>query len=387
MVDTGSEYTWLPEELLQGAEVTVTKKDIAFVMANGATITRHRLRVPAQRRFRNRRRGRVRAAGRSTPARCPHPGRVRRAGRLSRQAPSGGRTAAGRVVRQRSNLRDRRKVRAVRRGQRLSPRWPALSEPAGGEPHRERVPPGRVPPVCRNVERWPPATYPAPRRGSWPWLPRSFSSCPLGVLRRSILVPSGGDSLHLQHGTYSRVGRGLSTSLEVVDDVGDHFTQLLVDLHRVIAMDLIPHSFTIERVLQWVASRGSDSKVLTTTRSASSSPILRGDPGRGSSSTPSQPSSRNRRRHLPTVARVVPSSSATSRVTLPGRGLQDDPRPQGKRLRSLRSPCPASQFLQLFIRRLWNLSGMMVRHFRTLPGTDEGYHTPIYWSSIYDTVH
>ena len=40
MVDTGSEYTWLPEELLQGAEVTVTKKDIAFVMANGATITR-----------------------------------------------------------------------------------------------------------------------------------------------------------------------------------------------------------------------------------------------------------------------------------------------------------------------------------------------------------
>ena len=40
MVDTGSEYTWLPEELLQDAGVTVTKKDIAFVMANGATITR-----------------------------------------------------------------------------------------------------------------------------------------------------------------------------------------------------------------------------------------------------------------------------------------------------------------------------------------------------------
>ena len=31
-----------------------------------------------------------------------------------------------------------------------------------------------------------------------------------------------------------------------------------------------------------------------------------------------------------------------SQVTLPGRGLQDDPRPQGKRLRSLRSPYPAS---------------------------------------------
>ena len=40
MVDTGSEYTWLPEELLQDAGITVTKKDIFFVMANGATITR-----------------------------------------------------------------------------------------------------------------------------------------------------------------------------------------------------------------------------------------------------------------------------------------------------------------------------------------------------------
>ena len=40
MVDTGSEYTWLPEELLQEAGVTATKKDIAFVMANGTTITR-----------------------------------------------------------------------------------------------------------------------------------------------------------------------------------------------------------------------------------------------------------------------------------------------------------------------------------------------------------
>ena len=40
MVDNGSEYTWLPEELLQEAGVTVTKKDIAFVMANGTTITR-----------------------------------------------------------------------------------------------------------------------------------------------------------------------------------------------------------------------------------------------------------------------------------------------------------------------------------------------------------
>ena len=40
MVDTGSEYTWLPEDLLREAGVTATKKDIAFVMANDATITR-----------------------------------------------------------------------------------------------------------------------------------------------------------------------------------------------------------------------------------------------------------------------------------------------------------------------------------------------------------
>ena len=40
MVDTGSEYTWLPEELLARAGVEVRKKDLAFVMANGTRITR-----------------------------------------------------------------------------------------------------------------------------------------------------------------------------------------------------------------------------------------------------------------------------------------------------------------------------------------------------------
>ena len=40
MVDTGSEYTWLPEDLLQEAGVTVSKTGIAFEVANGATITR-----------------------------------------------------------------------------------------------------------------------------------------------------------------------------------------------------------------------------------------------------------------------------------------------------------------------------------------------------------
>lgn len=40
MVDTGSEYTCLPEKLLAQAGIGVSKKDIAFVMANGARITR-----------------------------------------------------------------------------------------------------------------------------------------------------------------------------------------------------------------------------------------------------------------------------------------------------------------------------------------------------------
>ena len=40
MVDTGSEYTWLPEQLLAQAGIGVSKKDLAFVMANGARITR-----------------------------------------------------------------------------------------------------------------------------------------------------------------------------------------------------------------------------------------------------------------------------------------------------------------------------------------------------------
>ncbi len=40
VVDTGSEYTWLPEKLLAQAGVGVSKKDLAFVMANGTRITR-----------------------------------------------------------------------------------------------------------------------------------------------------------------------------------------------------------------------------------------------------------------------------------------------------------------------------------------------------------
>ena len=47
------------------------------------------------------------------------------------------------------------------------------------------------------------------------------------------------------------------------------------------------------------------------TLSTSASPIVRGAPGRGSSSNPSSRCARNRRRHLPTVGSVISSTAAT----------------------------------------------------------------------------
>jgi predicted aspartyl protease len=40
LVDTGSEYTWLPTAKLEGIGVSREKKDLRFVMANGQVITR-----------------------------------------------------------------------------------------------------------------------------------------------------------------------------------------------------------------------------------------------------------------------------------------------------------------------------------------------------------
>ena len=90
---------------------------------------------------------------------------------------------------------------------------------------------------------------------------------------------------------------------------------------RPIVEGLKPEARAIERRLQCVAPRGSDSRVRTTTRSTASSDTLRGVPGRGSSSKPAQPARRKRRRHLPTVARVTPSSLATA-TSLPPRALR-----------------------------------------------------------------
>lgn len=40
LVDSGSEFSWVPEAVLKKAGVQVIKKDVAFQMANGQTVTR-----------------------------------------------------------------------------------------------------------------------------------------------------------------------------------------------------------------------------------------------------------------------------------------------------------------------------------------------------------
>ena len=40
MVDTGSEYTWIPAKTLEKIGVNREKKDLTFVTANGQTVTR-----------------------------------------------------------------------------------------------------------------------------------------------------------------------------------------------------------------------------------------------------------------------------------------------------------------------------------------------------------
>jgi predicted aspartyl protease len=40
LVDTGSEFTWIPEGTLRRAGISIAKKDLSFVMADGRTVTR-----------------------------------------------------------------------------------------------------------------------------------------------------------------------------------------------------------------------------------------------------------------------------------------------------------------------------------------------------------
>ncbi|MBI4179542.1 aspartyl protease family protein [bacterium] len=41
LVDTGSEYTWISEDILMKLDVKPEKKDILFLLANGQTVTRN----------------------------------------------------------------------------------------------------------------------------------------------------------------------------------------------------------------------------------------------------------------------------------------------------------------------------------------------------------
>lgn len=40
LVDTGSEFTWVPERILERIGIGREKKDVAFVLANGQEVTR-----------------------------------------------------------------------------------------------------------------------------------------------------------------------------------------------------------------------------------------------------------------------------------------------------------------------------------------------------------
>jgi len=40
LVDTGSEFTWVPEDALRQTDIEISKKDLQFVMANGQIVTR-----------------------------------------------------------------------------------------------------------------------------------------------------------------------------------------------------------------------------------------------------------------------------------------------------------------------------------------------------------
>ena len=80
---------------------------------------------------------------------------------------------------------------------------------------------------------------------------------------------------------------------------------------RLTVLWLSPLRWAMDRVLQWVASRGVVSSVSVITRSTSSSVTARGRPLRGSSDSPSSLRSRNRERHFPTVSSDTPRSVPT----------------------------------------------------------------------------
>src|SRR5579863_1156288 len=86
---------------------------------------------------------------------------------------------------------------------------------------------------------------------------------------------------------------------------------------RTIAVCDSPVCSAINRLLQCVLFFGIDSKVAVITSSTSSSVMVRGAPGRGSSNSPSSRFTRKRSRHLQTVAPVIRNFLATAPLLKP----------------------------------------------------------------------
>ena len=118
---------------------------------------------------------------------------------------------------------------------------------------------------------------------------------------------------------------------------------------RLMADWLMPVALAIDRVDQWVASVGVSSKVFTITGSTSSSPMVRGAPGRGSSWSPSSRRSMKRLRHLPTVGLDTPRRWATSMLLRPSAHVEHDPATQCQRLCALGTACPTLERFTLVV--------------------------------------
>ena len=130
-----------------------------------------------------------------------------------------------------------------------------------------------------------------------------------------------------------------------------------------------PTSAAIERVDQCVASLGVVSNVLVITSSTIASVIVRGCPGRGSSTRPSSRSASNRRRHFATVLRCTSRRAAISPLPQPVGDQQHDLRSLRKRLRGGPAPRPRLQLLALGLgeldrhdRRRWHAPPSPIAH-------------------------
>ena len=108
-----------------------------------------------------------------------------------------------------------------------------------------------------------------------------------------------------------------------------------------------PEALAIERVLQCVESAGIVSSVVVTTSAIFSSSILRGAPGRGSSTRPSKRLIANRLRHVATVSRLIPRRSAIARIGHSIGRQQHDLRPHRVAPRDLPAACAPLQFAAL----------------------------------------